>query len=290
MELLLGCPFSGAPKIQVGVVIVSNTGEVVDLVTRIFEHDLASGAATATDFFAQLQAARGISNLLSRAVMLFGERRLLLDHAADWRMVHGELIPHELRTGAGRPDQNLPAAFDLVEGFVGTETFIAVSESPQDLDVLNAAILLEPGEYMHLRDLSVALSMFLEGDPTTGQARANFNDSDRRLFRDFIGRVGPKVAIVLAKAGNTPFILECHADRIEEAVALFMADSLWTRGLDDAGSGVATRAFPFHLDLADQVARTLFKGGDFRSFVESRLSLLGVEEALFDLDPRRTRS
>jgi hypothetical protein len=237
-----------------------------------------------------LQAARGISNLLSRAVMLFGERRLLLDHPADWRMIHGELIPHELRTGAGRPDQNLPAAFALVEGFVGTETFIAVSESPQDLDVLNAAILLEPGEYMHLRDLSVALSMFLEGDPSTGQARANFNDSDRRRFREFIGRVGPKVAVVLAKAGNTPFILECHMDRIEEAVALFMADSLWTRGLDDAGSGVATRAFPFHLDLADQVARTLFKGGDFRSFVESRLSLLGVEEALFDLDPRRTRS
>ena len=49
------------------------------------------------------------------------------------------------------------------------------------------------------------------------------------------------------------------------------------------------RGFPFHIDLADQVARTLFKSSDFRSFVENRLMTMSVEQGLFDLDPRRTR-
>ncbi len=283
-------PLLTGSKIQVGVVLVSNRGEVVDLVTRIFEYELASGASSATDFFAQLRTARSISNLLSRAVMLFGERRLLRDHPADWRMIHGELMPHELRTGAGRPDANLPPTFDLVRSYVDSETFIAVSESPQDLDILNAAVLLEPGEYIVIRSMVETLSVFLDGDPTIGTVRANFNANDERRFREFIASAGPEVAVVLAKAGNAPFLLECHANRVEEAVALFMADALWTRGLPSEGSPMAARAFPFHIDLADQVARTLFKGADFRAFVEARLAMVGADTALFDLDPRRTRS
>jgi hypothetical protein len=282
-------PLLTGSKIQVGVVLVSNRGDVVDLVTRIFEYELASAATTATDFFAQLRTARSVSNLVSRAVMLFGERRLLRDHPADWRLIHGELMPHELRTGAGRPDANLPPTFDLVRSYVASEQFLAVSESPQDLDILNAAVLLEPGEYIVIRSLTDTLNIFLDGDPTVGTVRANFAAADERRFREFIAAVGPEVAVVLAKAGNTPFLLECHARRVEEAVALFMADALWTRGLDSAGSSMAVRPFPFHIDLADQVARTLFKGSDFTAFVEARLAMTGGDTALFDLDPRRTR-
>jgi len=287
---VVAVPLLGGSKIQVGVVLVSNTGEVVDLVTRIFEYELASTAATATQFFAELHKARAISNLVSRSVMLFGERRLLLDHSADWRLIHGELVPHELRTGAGRPELNLPPTFDLIHGYIDSGTFLAVSESPQDLDILNAAILLAPGEYIEIRTLGDTLTTFLDGDADSGQARANFNDNDRRRFRAFIDVAGPQVSVVLAKAGNRPFLLECHAERVDEAVGLFMIDSLWTRGLDVESGALATRPFPFHIDLADQVARTLFKGSDFRDFVEARLSMLGVEDALFDLDPRRTRA
>ncbi len=282
-------PLLGGSKIQVGVVIVFNSGEIVDLVTRVFEVELSSGANTGLEFFTRLRKARSFSNLLSRAVMLFGERRLLLDQQADWRMIHGELVPHELRTGAGRPKQNLPPTFELIHEYVRTESFIAVSESPQDLDVLNAAILLEPGEYIEIRKLTDTLTTFLEGDPEVGQARANFAASDERRFREFIESVGPEVSVVLAKAGNRPFILECHQSRVEDAVALFMTDSLWSRGLSEGGD-LAIRGFPLHIDLADQVAGTLFRGSDFRNFVESRLMALGVEEGIFDLDPRRTRA
>src|SRR2546427_290706 len=38
-------PLLGGSKIQVGVVIVFNSGEVVDLVTRVFEAELTEGAA-----------------------------------------------------------------------------------------------------------------------------------------------------------------------------------------------------------------------------------------------------
>jgi hypothetical protein len=121
-------PLLAGSKIQVGVVIVSNRGEIVDLVTRVFEAEISNTSDNARDFFINLRATRSISNLLARAIMLFGERRLLIDHSADWRFIHGELIPHELRTGAGRPDQNLSPTFDLINNYISTGNFIAVSK------------------------------------------------------------------------------------------------------------------------------------------------------------------
>lgn len=283
-------PLVAGTKIQIGVVIVSNRGDVVDLVTRVFETELSTGAATASEFFANLRTTRSISNLLSRAIMLFGERRLLLQHTCDWRLIHGEMIPHELRTGAGRPDKNLPPTFELIHKFIETEKFIAVSEASDDIDILNAAILLQPGEYIVIRSLADTLETFMNGDPTTGQAAANFIARDKEQFRRFIVEAGPKVAVVLVKAGQKPFLIECHADRVQESVAMFLTDALWTRGLASDGSAFTVRGFPFHIDLADQVARTLFKGADFRNFVESRLFSLGVEAGIFDIDPRRTRA
>ncbi len=283
-------PLLGGSKIQVGVVIVFNSGEVVDLVTRVFEAELAPEAATATEHFVNLRASRSFSNLLSRAIMLFGERRLLLEQQADWRMLHGELFPHELRTGAGRPAQNLGPAFDVVNAYVRSEKFMAVTEGSDDIDILNAAILLEPGEYIVIRTMADTLTTFLTGDPTTGQARANFTHNDRGRFEEFLRAVGPQVSVVLVKAANKPFMVECHSTRIEEAVSLFLIDSLWTRGLPTDGSALAVRGFPFHIDLADQVARTLFKGAEFRSFVESRLYDLSVDSGVFDVDPRRARA
>ena len=280
-------PLLGGAKIQVGVVIVYNTGETVNLVTRVFESELSSGATTGAEFFAQLRRVRSISNLLARAIMLFGERSLLCQQPADWRLIHGELIPHELRTGAGNPRANLPNTFKLIEDYIADEHFIAVSESSDDLDVMNAAILLQPGDYIVIRSLTDTLTQFMEGDRETGQAGANFTADEKKLFRDWISSHAHKVAVVLVKAGPTPFLLECHADHVEESVALFLADSLWTRGYSDGANIV--RGFPFLLDLADQVARTLFKGGDFQGFVETRLMDMGVEEGLFELDPRRTR-
>lgn len=282
-------PLLGGSKIQIGVVIAFNSGEVVNLVTKVFEAELAPEASTATEFFSNLRASRSFSNLLSRAIMLFGERRLLMQQHADWRMLHGELFPHELRTGAGRPAQNLGPAFDVVNEYVDSEKFMAVTEGSDDIDILNAAVLLEPGEYIVIRSMQDSLTTFLNGDQTTGQARANFTRADQTRFEPFVQNTGPKVSVVLVKAANKPFFIECHRNRVEEAVALFLTDSLWTRGLPLDGSALAVRGFPFHIDLADQVARTLFKGSDFRAFVESRLYDLGIESGVFDIDPRRTR-
>jgi len=282
-------PLLGGSKIQVGVVIVSNQGEVVDLVTRVFEAEITSSAGSAREYFSELRSARGISNLLSRAIMLYGERKLLIEHDANWRLLHGELIPHELRTGAGRPNQNLRPTFDLARRYIDTEQFIAAAEASDDIDILNAAILLEPGEYIEISSMRETLRVFLDGDQTTGQRAANFNSSDRRAFTRFSETVGPKVSVVLVKAGPKPFLIECSANRVEESVAVFMADSLWTRGLPTDGSDLPVRGFPFHIDLADQVARTLFKASDFRGFVEARLFDLGFEAGLFEIDARRTR-
>jgi hypothetical protein len=282
-------PLLSGTKIQVGVVVVTNTGASVRLVTRVFEYELATHGETAREFFDNLRKVHGSSNLASRALMLFGERQKLLEHEADWRMIHGELVPYELRTGVGKPADNLPQVFDLVRRYVDDQRFIAVSEGPEDLDVLNAAVVLEPGEYIELRRLTDDLTTFLDGSDDGSTTRAGFNTVDRERFRTFIAEVGPEVAIVLVKAGHHPFLLECHRARVDQAVALFLADALWTRGLPDQGAAMTARGFPFHLDLADSVARTLFKGAEFRGFVEARLMELGVEQGIADLDPRRTR-
>jgi hypothetical protein len=282
-------PLLGGSKIQVGVVIVFNHGDIVDWITKIFETEITEKANSAIEHFTNLRGTRKISNILARAIMLFGERRLLLQQKADWRMMHGELIPHELRTGAGRPDKNLDIAFQLVHDYVDTKNFIAVSEASDDIQILNAAIILEPGEYFVVKTLTDTLSLFLDGDAETGQSKANFSQKDENKFRTFIQSVGEKVSIVLVKAGNKPFLLECHTDKIEEAVALFMADALWTRGFPIDGSSLTVRGYPYHIDLADHIARTLIKGSDFQNYVESRLFDIGVESGIFDIDPRKTR-
>ncbi len=283
-------PLLGGSKIQVGVVIVTNQGERVSLVTRVFEAELNNNSNSATEFFTNLRNSRKLSNLLARAIMLFGERNLLLEHSAEWRLIHGELVPHELRTGAGRPAQNLEPTFELINKYINSEKFIAVSESSDDIDILNAAILLNSGEYIVIRSLSDTLNLFLDGDPETGQSRANFSEADRNRFREFIRTAGPQVSVVLVKAGLKPFLIECHHNRVEEAVSLFLADSLWTRGYNSSeGYSNAFRGFPFHIDLADQVARTLLKGSDFKNFVESRLFDLGIEQGIFEMNPRDTR-
>lgn len=283
-------PLLGGSKIQVGVVIVSNKGEMVELVTRVFEAELVEATGSAKDYFQGLREARRFSNILSRAIMLLGERNHLLSHQADWRLIHGELFPYELRTGAGSPRQNLPPAFSMVRAYVASETFIAVTESADnDLDLLNAATVLEPGEYMELWKLTRDLNLYLYGSEERGQSRANFVRRDLERFEEFVADVGEKISVVMVKAGSRPFLIQCHGDRVEEAVALFLADSLWTRGLDSSGSSMAYRAFPFHIDLADQVARTMLKAGDFRGFVEARLFVRDVGSALFEIDPRRTR-
>lgn len=283
-------PLLGGSKIQVGIVLVSNEGDIVDFVTRIFETELVNEASTAVEFFDEIREARSFSNLVARAIMLLGEREHLINHPADWRLIHGELIPHELRTGAGNPRVNLPEAFAVTHRFVESERFIAVSESPErDLDLLNAAIILEPGEYLEIRPLTNDLRRFLDGDSATGQAAANFTKADLSRFNRFVESIGDKIRVVLAKAGSRPFLLQCHADRVEEAVAIFLTDSLWTRGLDSSGMELAIRGFPFHIDLADHISRVLLKAGDFRQLVEARLYDFGLEAALFDIDPRRTR-
>ncbi len=280
-------PLLGGSKIQVGVVIVFNKGEIVDYITKIFEAEITQDTGNAIDYFQNLRGTRKISNLLARAIMLYGERRLLLDHQADWRLIHGEILPHELRTGAGRPQDNLQPAFDLVYELLEKKNFIAASEVSDDIDILNAAILLEPGEYIVIKDLTNVLTQFLDGDDI--QAGANFAQQDKQRFREFIQRVGPQISIVLVKASNKPFLLECHTEQIEEAISLFLADSLWTRGFEIEGSSLTVRGFPYHIDLADQIARTLIKGSEFQTFVESRLFDIGIESGFFDIDPRQTR-
>ncbi|MEO3858534.1 hypothetical protein [Acrocarpospora sp. B8E8] len=118
---IVAVPLLSGTKIQIGVVVVTNTGESVRLVTRAFEHELTASGETAREFFENLRKVHGRANLASRALMLFGERQILLAQEADWRMIHGQLIPFELRTGGDKPGENLPPVFDLLRRYVADQ-------------------------------------------------------------------------------------------------------------------------------------------------------------------------
>ena len=77
MGRCLRCPWPEVPSFRSGVVIAFNSGKVVDLVTRVFEHELTANVGSAMEYFAQLRGKRRISSLVSHAIMLFGERNLL---------------------------------------------------------------------------------------------------------------------------------------------------------------------------------------------------------------------
>src|SRR5207247_3586915 len=138
-----------------------------------------------------------------RAVMAYSERELALRRPEQWKFVHGELMPYELRTGLGRT-KALPQCLQLGSKLITNEHSIGVVEVSEDIDLLNAVEMLDKFEYLDARPLDHDLEQYLYGipdpdNPSQKLRGAHFNDTDEKQFEQFIKDYGSQVKVGIFK-------------------------------------------------------------------------------------------
>jgi hypothetical protein len=277
-------PSTSGGRARIGVVATSYKSDKIERIIYVSYRQLAGPADSPEEFFKKLKSVSSTSNLMMRAVMAFAERELAVTRREPWKFVHGELLPYELRTGAGRPKMVLPRALDLGQKLIECEKAIGVVEGSEHTDLLNAVEMLEKFEYVEARGLDRDLTAFLEGEPDLENPGrhlrgAHFNEADTKKFREFIEKYGKQVKIGIFKVGLKPFIFQAHCTNFDKAAALVMTDA----------SMQALRGFPLLLDYADQICSTHLAGKDFEKQIHFKTARFGIEALGYDIDPRKTR-
>lgn len=277
-------PSTSGGRARIGVVATSYKSDKIERVVYISYRELAEPVKDAPDYFKKLKTVSATSGLFIRAVMEFAERDLGLKRQEKWKFVHGELLPYELRTGAGRTKTVLPRALELGKRLIESTTTIGIIEGSEDLDLLNAAETLDRFEYLHARGLDQDFQDFLEGtdDPENPGQRirgAHFGEHDRSKFRDFIDTYARQIKVGVFKVGLKPFLFQAHRDNFEKAAALVMADAALQ----------PMRGFPLLLDYADQICSQHLAGRDFERQIQFKTARFGIEALGYEIDPRKTR-
>jgi len=277
-------PSTSGGRARIGVVATSYKSDRIERVVYVSYGRLAEPVTDPTDYFKKLKSVNSTSNLLMRAVMAYAERDLALRRDESWKFIHGELLPYELRTGAGRTKTVLPRAIDLGKRLIDCEKAIGVIEGSLDVDLLNAVETLDKYEYVEARTLAHDLKMFLEGEPDPDNPNqrigaAHFGDKDRTRVEDFMNEYGPKVKVGIFKVGFKPYLFQAHAAYFEKAAALVMVDSMMQ----------PMRGFPLLIDYADQICSKHLAGGEFERLIQFKTARFGIEALGYEIDPRRTR-
>ncbi len=270
-------PSQAGGRARIGVAATSYSGDEIKRVLYVSYRQLASAGGTAIEYFRRLKQVNRTSALLMRAVMAFTERNLALQQPNKWRMVHGELLPYELwaALGKGRP---VSERLDLARRLIEARNVIAVVEGTHNIELLNSGEILEPGEYIDARDLSVDLDEYLGGHRDDGRG-AHFNATDRKDFEDFKGSYGMLIRVGVFKVGPKAYLFQAHRDVFPEAAAVVMRDAMHQ----------PLRGFPLLLDYADRICAYNLKSSDFDKQVQFKTAQLGWEALATEIDPRKTR-
>jgi hypothetical protein len=277
-------PSTSGGRARIGVVATSYKSDRIERVVYVSYGRLAEPVSDPTDYFKKLKSVNSTSNLLMRAVMAYAERELALRREEPWKFIHGELLPYELRTGAGHTRIVLPRALELGMKLIDCEKAIGVIEGSEDIDLLNAVETLEKNEYVEARTLAHDLQKFLEGEPDPDNpgeriGGAHFGDEDRRKVEKFKSDYGTKVKVGIFKVGFKPFLFQAHASNFERAAALVMVDAMMQ----------PMRGFPLLIDYADQICSKQLAGGEFERQIQFKTARFGIEALGYEIDPRKTR-
>jgi hypothetical protein len=199
-------PSTSGGRARIGVVATSYKSDKIERVIYVSYRQLAEPVTGPAEYFRKLKSVNSTSNLMMRAVMAFAERELALRRPENWKFVHGELIPYELRTGAGRTKLVLPKSLDLGARLIDNMRAIGIVEGSEDTDLLNAAETLDKFEYIEARGSDHDLDVYLNGspDPDNPAQRirgAHFNDSDQKMFENFINKYAKQIKIGIFKVG-----------------------------------------------------------------------------------------
>src|SRR5579871_1023747 len=270
---------------QIGVCLVSYLGQQGAWGHRLYRKDLHMRGQDplneALDSLQRRQQRGGVdhdshrdqlSELGRRGIMSYAERAVLRwKSTAPWRMGHGQPAPYELLTGSGSMDF-LHRSIELLEEMIlNFKRFVYVPSAPGERLLLTIGHALKPLEFAVVENSVRRLDQIL----TKGHLRAGH----RERAEAFTKEAGPAILIGVYRtyAESPPQIFYAHADCIQHAALIAMADSLLQ----------SQRAFPTLIDLADSVCSSLFGTEGFSSTIQAAYAKHG--HPLRFLGERETR-
>jgi len=263
---------------RIAIVSVNYRNNKAEYVTYISEPFIDYSKNDITDQLKQMQQkGAGQSGLTSshiRSIMLFKERDFALNRKEKYKMVQGDILPYELRTGQGKL-RGLDACLNLGRKLLNDENILAVQANTARPDLRWVGTALESGEYVELYDYYNELNTFLEGGEYT--SKAHFNEDDAKTFRDFNEDVKGRFSIGMYKVKNRAYVFYACKKNFDTMVNLIFADSQFQ----------SLRGFPLLLDYADIICSRLFSASDFKKMVEVKLAKKNKLE--IDIEERSLR-
>jgi hypothetical protein len=263
--------------IQIGLCMTSylDDGAPTSIGHRLFRHDMVRRNGNVTDEvigFIQQRARqsrpdedgqlRGLSDMLVRAIMEYGERFLLTEKSKKpWRMGHGTPMPYEMMTGSGS-GRIIELSLDLLPKLLAAhKKFIFVPSETTDAAIKTIANALRPLQYAVLTNTKYVIQAYLRGS-----YRGRYAPFKPRL-EGFREDVASKVLIGVYKSsrfgpGN---IFYAHEDHVHEAALIVMADSALQEH----------RGFPNLIDIADRLCRGTFDPSGIAAGVNSVFAAKG---------------
>lgn len=264
-------PMVSGTRCRIGVVATSYRNNRIEKVLYVSERELAEPSESPIEHFQNLVSKHRISNLLLRALMLYGERHLALARPERWKLVHGELLPYELRTGLG-VYRALPESLELGRKLIESKNVIGVIEDTSKLNLLNAGAILSMGEFMEAYSLKE--DMLVNYLPM-----AHFSKEDESIFKDFVEEYCDNIKVGVYRVGYKPYVVHAHKEVFDEAMSLVMRD----------GKNQPMRGFPLLLDYADNICGGLLSGSEFYKQIMFKIAKISPDSLGFELMARMTR-
>lgn len=272
---------------QIGVCLVSYSGEQGSWVHRLFRRDLRSKMVDPVDEAlsvlerrekreAQGQEGDSLSQLARRGIMAYAERAILREKSkAPWRMGHGNPAPYELLTGLWSSQrERMAVSLDLIRWYVEHKRFVFVPSAPRQRHLIMMGNALRPLEFAIVQTLKPEIEKLID----TGHYR--HESGVLKQMRDFCNEVAPQIVMGIYRVWEAapPYLFYAHVDNAEIAAHIAMGDSLLQEH----------RGFPMLIDLADTVCSTTFGVDSFLSSVQMAYADAG--QPFRYLGERETRS
>ena len=283
-------PFDTLPVTitQIGVCLVSYSGDQGSWVHRIYRRDLRSSGKNPVEEALEIlekRRQRGaidqdnnrdrLTSLAQRGIMAYAERAVLLERSdAVWRMGHGNPTPYELVTGSGMKEL-LKAGLNLMRRLIlDHKKFVFIPSSVSARELLTIGNALQPLEYAIVDTNEGNLARIAAGH-YRGDGWGKLSDE----VQDFVKECGPKVVIGLYRSSEfSPCqVFYAHVDHAHEAALIAMADSVLQEH----------RGFPMLIDLADGLCSTIFSAGSFSASIQ--LAYAEAGEPFRYMSERKTR-
>ncbi len=221
--------------VQIGVCLVSYSGDQGSWVQRLYRRDLRVGGTDPVEQTLEVLERRrrraafdvnssrdNLSELAQRGIMTYAERAVLLQRShALWRMGHGNPAPYELLTGSGMPEL-LSRSLDILNQLIlEHKRFVFVPSAPPRW-LLTIGNALNPLEYAVVDHVTRDMEKIAEG---------HYRGAWRQFLprvHEFVAEAGPRVIIGAFKASRIapPQLFYAHADYVHAAAHIALADSL----------------------------------------------------------------